>query len=177
MGAIDVGSSAKALGGYLERYGWSKYQVVEDSPVKAAVMTGWSDALGGNAHVMTVALERAKSVLQFTVPGIGFAPRDKISAGHLADVLMAVTFSNFASYIGSFSYDPGDGEVRLEYSLPLDNSSLSYEQFARVVGTLTATTDYWAQRIAGICQGQRTGESVVVSFVGHLRDFQGGAGV
>jgi hypothetical protein len=168
----NQGLDTDTIRDYLQRHGWQRFQVVADDPQTLAILTGWGTPTGG-AHLLSIELQRDSQSLDFQVPGICVARRGTITDGELADLLMAITFSNFATRIGSFAYDPSDGEVRLRYSFPLDASTMSYEQFHRVLDALVMTTDLWAPRIAGIVEGERSGQSVIESFVGHLR----GAGV
>jgi hypothetical protein len=162
----ERGLDAKTLQAYLTRLGWQQFNVLADDAQKTAILTGWTSPTGG--HLMTIEVDKQADCADFQIPAVCMAPRGKVSEGELADVLMAVTFSNFATRIG-LRLRPRDGEVRLRYSFPLNNSSMSFEQFDRILGALVTTTEVWAPRIAGIVEGERSGQSVIESFVGHLR--------
>ena len=163
----ERGLDAKTLQSYLNRHGWQQFQVVADNAQKTAIMTGWVASSG--KHLMAINVDKQSDSVEFAVPGVCVARRGTVTEGELADVLMAIAFSNFATLFGTFAYDPSDGEVRLRYSFPLNNSSLSFEQFDRILTALVVTTEVWAPRIAGILAGERSGQSVIESFVGHLR--------
>ena len=163
----ERGLDAKTIQTYLTRHGWQQFQVVADDALKTVILTGWSAPSGG--HLMGIEVDKQSDSVDFQVPGVCVARRGTVTDGELADVLMAIAFSNFATRIGTFAYDPSDGEVRLRYSFPLNNSSMSFEQFDRILTALVTTTEVWAPRIAGIVEGERSGQSVIESFVGHLR--------
>ena len=163
-------TNIKDIGAYLERFGFKNYKIIADGPEGGQLLTGWDGKFG--KYVSSIEVNHKTNTMLFVVPGIAAAPRDQIPPGRLADILMAVGFANYALLIGRFAYDPNDGEIRYNYVIPIDNAALTFEQFAHVMAATVQTVDYWAPRLRAACEGARTGESVVESFMGHIAGFK-----
>lgn len=160
-------TNIRDIGAYLERFGFQNYKIIADGPDGGHLLTGWD-----GKYVSSIEVNHRTNTVMFVVPGIAAAPRDQISPGRLADILMAVGFANYALLIGRFAYDPNDGELRYNYVMPIDNATLTFEQFNHVMTATVQTVDYWAPRLRAACEGARTGESVVESFMGHIAGFK-----
>jgi hypothetical protein len=173
MALLGGGLNAKVIGKYLERYGWAKYQVMSDTKTDTKILTGWREGADDEGHFMEIRIDHENHSLLFNVPQIASAKSDELSTSVLADVLTAISFANYSSVIGHFSYDVRDGEVRIEYAMPTDNSTVTYEQFEHVVNALKLMTDYWAGPVSDLCKGRRTSESVVDSFIKLVQGFGG----
>ena len=156
---------------YLPRMGWPAFAVVEDTPEGGRILTGWHSPFVNEQRVMFMALDHRNNTLQVVVPMLVSAPQEAMPVGQLADVLTALGFANYAMSTGRFSYDPRDGEIRFEFGMPVDNAVLSFEQFQHMVTAAQFAVLYWAPRLADVADGTRSGESVVESFVGHVKDF------
>jgi hypothetical protein len=161
-------TTIKDIASHLERFGFKNYKIIEDTAEGGKLLTGWD-----GKYVSALEVNHRTNTLQFIVPGIAAAKRDEISPGRLADILMAVGFANYALLIGRFAYDPNDGELRYNYVMPIDNASVTFEQFNHVMSATVQTVNYWAPRLRTACEGVRTGESVVESFIGHIAGFKG----
>jgi Putative bacterial sensory transduction regulator len=156
---------------YLPRYGWPAFAVVEDTPDGGKILTGWRSPFVDEQRVMFLALDHRANVLLVVVPALVSAPQERMPISHLADVLTAVGFANYALSTGRFAYDPRDGEIRYEYDLPVDNAEISFEQFQHILNAAQAAVMYWAPRFQEVAQGARTGGAVVDSFFQHVAAF------
>ena len=157
---------------YLPKYGWQGYKVVEERPGGGGrILTGWVSPLAGSGRVMFLDVNHGKNTLLLVVPAVAIAPEESMPIGQLADVLTALGFANFALAIGRFAYDPSDGEIRYEYGMPIDATAISFEQFQHMINGAVAAVTYWGPRLKDAAEGDRTGESIVESFLGHARDF------
>ncbi len=163
------GVNAKLMAAYLKRYGWEKFELVSDSANDTKILTGWVSQAGSEPHVLFIALDQSKNTALFIVPQLAKAPREDFGPSELADILMALGFANYRLLLGKFSYDPADGEIRFEYTFPTDGSKMSYEQFSHIIDAVTSSVEYWAERITDACEGRRSGESIVESFLGHAQ--------
>lgn len=162
------------LTGYLQKYGWSAFKVIEDTPEGGKILTGWHAQFVDQSRVMFLAVDHRQNMLLLAVPALVGAPQEKMPIGQLADLLMALGFANFALAIGRFCYDPRDGEIRFETGIPVDDTAITFEQFSHLLNAAQAAVGYWAPRLKDVAEGKRTGDAVVESFLGHARDFTGG---
>jgi len=160
----------KLLATYLKRYGFEKFDILSDSGNETRIMTGWASPGSGVPHVLVITVDRAKNAALFIVPNLAKAPREDLGPSDLAEILAALGFANYSLMLGKFSYDPSDGEIRFEYAMPIDNSKMSYEQFAHILKATTHTVEYWAKRIKDSCEGERSGDEIVESFMTHARE-------
>jgi len=164
--------STKLIAAHLKHHGWAKFQVIEDTAEMTVIHTGWKSDLDDKVpHNLSIHVNRNRSVMLFKVPQLASAPPESMSPGRLADLLMAIGFANFALALGRFSYDPSDGEITFEYGFPFHNASISPEQFGHILDAFTHTVGYWGPRVNDVCGGERTGETVMESFIGHARGF------
>ena len=161
------------LTGYLPRYGWPGFQVIEDTREGGKILTGWHSQFVDESRVMFIALDHGQNTLLLAVPALVSAPQETMPIGQLADVLMALGFANFALSIGRFAYDPRDGEIRFEIGMPIDNAAITFEQFAQLLSVAQAAVSYWAPRLNDVAEGERSGDAVVGSFLAHVTEFEG----
>jgi hypothetical protein len=155
---------------YLPRYGWPGFTVVEDTPAGGKIFTGWVSPVGG-VRPMFIVLDHRTETLLLVCPALAAAPQDAMPVGQLADTLTALGFANYALQLGRFCYDPRDGEIRFEYGMPVGGAQLSYEQFAFMMNAAQGAVTYWAPRIKDAALGERSGASIVDSFLGHAAQF------
>ena len=160
-------TSIKDIAGFLERFGFEKYKIIEDTSDQGKLLTGWD-----GKYVSAIEINHNTDTVLFVVPGIAMAKRDDIPPGRLADILMAIGFANYALLIGRFSYDPSDGELRYDYAMPIDDAEMTYGQFNHLMTATVMTVNYWAPRLKTACEGARTGESIVDSFLSHAAGFK-----
>jgi hypothetical protein len=156
---------------YLPKYGWPAFKVIEDGPTGGKILTGWGSPLVGESRMMFISIDHRQNTMLVVVPALVSAPQERMSIGQLADVLAALGFANFALSIGRYCYDPSDGEIRYEIGLPIDAAEITFEQFEHLMNIAQAAVTYWAPRIKAVADGERTGASVVQSFLGHVQEF------
>jgi hypothetical protein len=123
---------------------------------------------------MFITVDHKANLLHLIVPMLASAPQGQMPIGQLADVLTAIGFANYALPLGSFEYDPRDGEIRFSVGVPIDATAISFEQFQHLLNGAQAVVTYWAPRLNDVSAGKRSGDAVVESFLGHARDFSGG---
>lgn len=155
---------------YLPRYGWPGFKVVEDTAAGGKIFTGWVSPVGG-VRPLFLTIDHRNETLTLVCPALAAARQDEMPVGQLADTLTALGFANFALQMGRFCYDPRDGEIRYEYGMPLAGARLTYEQFEHIMNAAQAAVTYWAPRIKDAAFGERSGASIVDSFLGHVAEF------
>ena len=160
-------TSIKDIAGFLERFGFKGYKIIEDTSDQGKLLTGWD-----GEYVAAIEIDHNTNTVLFVVPAIASAKRDEIPPGRLADILTAIGFANYALLIGRFSYNPSDGELRYDYAMPIDDAKITYGQFNHLMLATVQTVNYWAPRLKSACEGARTGESIVDSFLGHIGQFK-----
>ena len=156
---------------YLQKFGWPKFRITEDTPGVSKIFTGWTDQK--EVFQLAITVNRQQSIVMFVVPDIAHAKREEKSPKELADILMALGFANFATVLGRFAYDLRDGELRYECAHPVHANKLTYEQFEFILNSTVATVQYWGPRLRNVCGGDRTGEEIVKSFLEHIEHFRG----
>ena len=164
-------TTLKLLTEYLPKYGWPAFQVVDDTTDGGKILTGWSSPFISEPRLMFISVSHSQNTFNVVVPMLVSAPQEEMPIGQLADVLTAIGFANYALALGRFAYDPRDGEIRLEFGIPIDGAAITYGQFEHVMNVAQASVMYWAPRIKDIAEGGRTGGSVVASFLDHAAEF------
>jgi len=150
------------LKGYLERFGWSRYKVVDEPFEKEGVIyTGWRSSEEAEGYNMAIDPMVEKNCLSFRVPKILMAPRDTTPTERLAELLMAMGFINYRIILGKFAYDPRDGEVRFSVDVPIDENDLSYEQFQHCLGVAVKMVEEYAPKLKAIAAGEKTAQEFI----------------
>lgn len=164
-------TTIELLTGYLPRYGWPGFQVMDSGPDGGKILTGWHSQFIDESRVLFIELDRQSNTLLLVVPALVSAPQERMPISQLADVLTALGLANFALSFGRYAYDPRDGEIRFEIGIPIDNAEISFEQFAHLLNVAQAAVTYWSPRFNDVAEGKRTGASVVDSFIGHAKEY------
>jgi len=90
----------RMLAGYLERFGWNRYQAVNEPHEKEGIIyTGWRSSEEVESHLLTIDPMVEKGCLSFRVPKILEAPMDE-NPERLADLNLAMGFINYRRSIG-----------------------------------------------------------------------------
>lgn len=76
------------------------------------------------------------------------------------EALMAI---NYRIALGKFGLDPEDGEVRLEESIPLADSSLTFEQFQLALGAIIQTATIYYELLPRIMYGNQSAQEAIRS--------------
>ena len=150
------------LKGYLERFGWSRYKVVDEPFEKEGVIyTGWRSSEEAEGYNMAIDPMVEKNCLSFRVPKVLVAPRDTTPAEQLAELFLAMSFINYRIILGKFAYDPRDGEVRFSVDVPIDENDLSYEQFQHCLGVAVKMVEEYAPKLKAIAAGEKTAQEFI----------------
>lgn len=70
-------------------------------------------------------------------------------------------FINYRIILGKFAYDPRDGEVRFSVDIPIDENTVTYEQFEHCLGVAVKTVDEYAPKLRAIVKGQKTADEFI----------------
>jgi hypothetical protein len=122
------------LKGYLERFGWSRYQAVDEPfEQEGLIHTGWRSSEADEGYTMTIDPMVERNCLSFKVVRILSAPLDSTPRERLSDLWLAMSYINYRIILGKFAYDPSDGEVRFSVNVPIDQNTFTYEQFTHTM--------------------------------------------
>jgi len=144
----------KMLTEYLERFGWSRYQAVEEPFEKEGIIyTGWSSGPDAPSYRMTIDPMVEKACLAFRTPQIVVAPMDSTLPDRLRDLLLAIGFINYRIILGKFAYDPRDGEIRFSVDVPIDENTFTYKQFVHTMEVVIKSVEEYAPKLREIHQG------------------------
>jgi hypothetical protein len=125
---------------------------------------------GGVYHLFVRLLEDGEGIL-FRVPYIATVPPDH---PHLTKALLMLLAENHRVKIGRFCYDLDDGEVYLDWFLPVEDGTLTSHQLARCLKTLMVLADEAGVRLKHLLE---TGEDLPEErrIEGMLRRFLSGS--
>lgn len=145
--------TTKRIGSYLEKHGWSKYDVMDEKDEEEGiVMTGWRSSAG--ATMMMIDPMKEKNCLSFKAVKVIMAPPSSTPTDQLVGLLMAMSYLNFRLILGKWSYDPSDGEVRFELGIPIDDDDLSFEEFDHCLRAVIASVDSDGERLKAVAEGR-----------------------
>ncbi len=143
------------LRNYLERFGWNKYQIVDEPHEQEGLLrTGWHSPEGDGGFTMVIDPIVEKACLSFRVPAVILKPPSELDREVLMDLLQAIGWINYAIILGKFSYDPSKGEVRFSIDLPIDSNTLTYDQFIHCLHTAVHTVESYVPFLEAIASGQ-----------------------
>lgn len=146
---------------YLDRHGWSVHQAVpEEGERQGIVLTGWGAATG-EVWTMVIDPMAERKALSFRVPGVASAPPDATAADRLSGLLTAIGFINYELILGTWAYDPRDGEVSFRVSIPTDGGRLTYDVFEHCLRTTVVAVEAVAGALRGIVAGTTTAADVL----------------
>lgn len=153
----------KLMHKHLEKYGWHKYEITEESTEKEGIIrTGWSSSSEpGRTYIMTIDPMVEKNCLSFKVLSILTAPLDETPADKLKDLLIAISFINYRIILGKFAYDPRDGEIRFSLDIPIDKNTVVYEQFKHCLNVIVMTVEEYGPKLKAIVEGKKTSKEFI----------------
>jgi hypothetical protein len=156
------GVTVEKIGDYLKRFGWQQFQIVpEPGEKEGVVLTGWS--MGGENHQVAIDPMVEKGSLVFMVRHVAEAPPDSTAADRLQGLLLAMTTLNFKLIIGTWAFDPSDGEIILKAGLPIESGSFEYDDFQHVLMTLVSSTEVYGRQLREILAGAKTAQEVIAA--------------
>ena len=147
---------------YLERFGWHRYKAVDEPMEKEGIIhTGWRSSPEAKGFNLVIDPMVEKNCLAFRVPKVLVAPLDETPAERLKDLLVAMGFINYRIILGKFAYDPRDGEVRFSVDIPIDENTVTYEQFQHCLGVTVKMVEDYAPKLKAIVNGEKTAEEFI----------------
>ncbi len=160
----------KMLTDYLERFGWSRYQAVDEPfEQEGIIYTGWRSSDDEDGYRLTIDPMVEKGCLSFRVPEILKAPLEE-NPEYLDDLTLAIGYINYRILLGKFAYDPRDGEVRFSVDVPIDENTFTYAQFVHVMGVVIKTTEQYAPQLRAIWNRQLTARDFIHQDIGGERE-------
>lgn len=142
---------------YLERFGWSRYKAVEEPMEKEGIIhTGWRSSPDVEGFNLAIDPMVEKNCLSFRVPKILTVSLDETPEERLKDLMVAMGFINYRIILGKFAYDPRDGEVRFSVDIPIDENTVTYEQFEHCLGVTIKMVEEYAPKLKAIANGEKS---------------------
>lgn len=127
---------------YLEQFGWSNYQEMnEPGEQEGVLLTGWRSVSGRESFMLTIDPMVERNCLSFRVLKLLTAPANATGSVAHGQLMSALAFLNLSMILGKFSWDPSDGEIRFSVDVPIDNNSFTYEQFEHCMAVIISTTE------------------------------------
>ncbi len=147
---------------YLERFGWKNYEAVnEPSEQEGIIYTGWRASEHNPVYMLSIDPMMEKKCISFRTQSLIEAPYGRVERDCLLDLLLALHWINFRIIVGKFSYEPLRGEVRFSIDLPIDENTLSYEQFVHSLGLIVEIVETYVPLIKKIKNGEITAEQFI----------------
>ncbi|MFN3421840.1 MAG: YbjN domain-containing protein, partial [Armatimonadota bacterium] len=102
-----------------------------------------------------------RNYLSFRVPKILTAPLDTTPIWRINDLMVAMSFINYRIILGKFAYDARDGEVRFSVDIPIDENTVTYEQFQHCLGVAVKTVEEYAPKLRAIANGEKSAKDFI----------------
>jgi len=151
---------------YLERFGWHRYKAVEEPMEKEGIIyTGWRSSPEAEGFSLSIDPMVEKNCLSFRVPQIMTVPLDETPAERLKDLMVAIGFINYRIIMGKFAYDPRDGEIRFSVDIPIDENTVTYEQFQHCLRVAITMVEEYAPKLKAIADGRKTAKDFIADEV------------
>jgi hypothetical protein len=153
----------KRIGEYLKKFGWENFQEVQEPGEKEGlILTGWSMS-GGERHRVAIdpIVEKGAVVLQ--AREVAKAPPDSTAADRLNGLLLAMSALNYGMILGSWGFDPSDGEVVFKVTLSIQKGDLDYEDFERALKILIGAVELHGSGLKEIVEGAKTAQEVIAT--------------
>ena len=134
------------IAGWLEEQEF-KFQQEDE---KIIMMTGGDD--NTNFHVIK-ARDEGK-IFEWKMSIVDEEKKDQLKVKehkHLLPLLTYLLQINFQTKFGTWEYDPADGEIALNVEIPLEDATMTFNQFKRIC-TLTMDTSEYTENIASILE-------------------------
>jgi len=121
-------------------------------PEKGVIMLGFSGC-NGVYNLLLRLVENGEGLL-LRVPGLAMLRGDHPFKARVLETLLT---ENHRVKIGRFCYDPSDGEVYLDWFLPLEDGTLTPQQLKRCITALSYLSDEMTPRLRHLLE---TGEDL-----------------
>lgn len=153
----------KQIGEYLKRFGWEHYQEIpEPGEKEGVILTGWSVA-GGEKHKVAIDPIVEKGAVVIQARDVTKAPPDSTAADRLNGLLLAMSSLNYRMILGSWGFDPSDGEVVLKITLSIQKGDLDYEDFERALKILIGEVEVHGSGLKEILEGTKSPQEVTAA--------------
>lgn len=147
---------------YLERFGWKNFEAVhEPLEQEGIIYTGWRASEHSPVYMLSIDPMIEKKCISFRTQSLIQAPYGQTIQDRLLDLLLALHWINFRIIVGKFSYEPLRGEVRFSIDLPIDENTLSYEQFVHSLGLIVEIVETYVPLIKKIKNGELSAEQFI----------------
>lgn len=151
--------TTQQIGKHLKKFGWDKFQELpEPNEDQGIVLTAW------DGHGLFIDPMVEKGALSFTARGVAKGAPDQTPADRLNALLLAMNALNYKMIIGSWAYDPTDGEVVFKVALPIDSGDLEYSDFAHALRVLVMSVETQGPELNAILNGTKTAQEVIQAF-------------
>lgn len=127
-------------------------------PDREIVLAGIS-GLNGVYHLLLKRVEDGEGLL-LRVPGLATVKGDHPFKTRVLETLLS---ENHRVKVGRFCYDPSDGEIYLDWFLPLEDGCLTPQQLKRCIGALLHLADDLSPRLRHLLE---TGEDLPSEQIG-----------
>ncbi len=156
--AVALGKKAtgRTIEKYLERYGLDVNRLPGDQESYLAKLP-----VEGAGYPLTVTHDQEVGLLRFSVGGLLHATLDDTPADRVHGLLLAVAVLDHRIPLGSFGYDPADGEVALQYAMPLVSGELHHEDVEQVLVVLQNVLARHAADLRAVVAGERTAREIL----------------
>lgn len=145
--------TARLIEAYLERHGWHAFRSVDEpDEIEGVTFTGWRAATGELFDLVIDPIVESR-VLLFRVPNVVSAPPATTPPERLTNLLTTLGLINYKLVLGSWAYDPRDGEVTFRQGIPIDDGDISFETFDHMLRAIVVAVEAGARTLRGIVEG------------------------
>lgn len=140
----------EALKKILPEAGLKNFEILSESENEGRVLAGFGAETGDSDYSevkagVSLSLQESGEFVQIRL--IKIIEKEKVTAStYRAELSEYLLLKNYENKIGRWSLDPSDGDVLLDWSIPIeDNDSLTERQLVRVFGALVmCVREAWA---------------------------------
>lgn len=159
---------------YLERFGWDKYEVVDEPYEEEGVIyTGWRSSPDSKGYVVCIDPMVEKNCLSFRAEELIKFPAGQTPAGILLHLLLSLLWINYRLILGKFSYEPISGEIRFSIDIPIDDAVFTYEQFVHSLALFVEIVETYTPSLRLIGSGNLTIDEFIMHDLNGERIIEG----
>ncbi|MCX8063972.1 MAG: YbjN domain-containing protein [Candidatus Hydrogenedentes bacterium] len=159
---------------YLERFGWAKYEVVDEPYEEEGVIyTGWRSSQDSKGYVVCIDPMIEKKCLSFRAEELIRCPAGQIPPSALLHLLLSLLWINYRIILGKFSYEPVSGEIRFSIDMPIDGADLTYEQFVHSLALFVEIVETYTPSLKLVGKGHMTIDEFIINDLNGERIIEG----
>jgi len=148
---------------YLERVGWVKYEEVDEpAEEEGMIFTGWRSSPDSKGYVVCIDPMTEKNCISFRSEQLFFLPVNATSLDVLMNLLLAISWINYRTILGKFSYEPVGGELKFSIDIPIDGDVFTYEQFLHSLGVFVNVVESYAPSLKLIGMGRLSAQDFIL---------------